>query len=202
MRIVCSTLYTVYNAYQITHNMKPLYTKYYILNTPQDTSRNTKYSVLDTGYSPRTRGVATLPTVMVMGVIALAITVGITSVALTESFISQGSAQSSRALFYAESGARDALIKIARKKDYTCSTSDCYTIEFSINGCSNGSDCAKVSVSAGTGTTASPKVITVKGIMKSSTRTLQVSVVLDAGTTDATLQYGTVTSAIWTELTN
>ncbi len=148
------------------------------------------------------RGVATLPTVMVMGVIALAIAVGITAVALTESFISQGSAQSSRALFYAESGARDALVKIARNKGYTCSTTDCYTIDFSTSGCSNSNDCARVSVSAAAGTTAAPKIITSKGIMKSSTRTLQVSVVLDAGTSVAVDQHGAITSATWTELTN
>ncbi len=161
-------------------------------------SQNSKFKIQN---STR-RGVATLPTVMVMGIITLAIAVGITSVALTESFISQGSAHSSRALFYAESGARDALVKIARKKDYICSNADCYIIDFSTSGCSLGNDCAKVSVSAGTGTTASPKVITSKGSMKSSTRTLQVSVILDAGTTDAALQYGTITSPTWSELTN
>ncbi len=161
-----------------------------------------KLSTFNFQPSTRSRGIATLPTVMVMGVIALAIAIGITAVALTESFISQGSAQSSRALFYAESGARDALVKIARNKNYTCSTTDCYTIDFSTNGCSLGNDCAKVSVSIGTGTTADPKIVTAKGIMKSSTRTLRVSVILDAGTTDATLQYGAVTSVTWTELTN
>lgn len=150
----------------------------------------------------RTRGVASLPTVMVLGVMALAIAAGITAVALSESFISQGSGQSSRALFYAESGARDALVKIARNKDYTCSTTDCYTIDFSTSGCSTGNDCAKVTVSAGIGTTADPKIITSKGVMKASTRTLQINVVLDAGTTDATLQYGAITSTTWSELTN
>ncbi len=148
------------------------------------------------------RGVATLPTVMVMGVMALAVAVGLTTVALSELLISQGSGQSARALFYAEAGARDALIKIARDKNYTCSTTDCYSVDFSTNGCSTGNDCAKVSVSAGTGTTASPKVITSRGTMKSSQRRLQVSVILDAGTTDVTLQHGAVTNATWTELTN
>ena len=143
-----------------------------------------------------TRGVATLPTVLVLGVMALAIAVGITAVSLTESFISQGGAQSSRALFYAESGARDALVKIARNKNYTCSAVDCYTIDFSTNGCSLLNDCAKVSVSAGVGTGGDPKIITSKGIMKSSTRRIQVSVVFDASAN------GEIASATWTELTN
>jgi len=143
-----------------------------------------------------TRGVATLPTVLVLGVMALAIAVGVTAVSLTESFISQGGAQSSRALFYAESGARDALVKIARNKNYTCSTADCYMIDFSANGCSLQNDCAKVSVSAGVGSAGDPKVITSRGIMKSSTRRIQVSVIFDAAAN------GEIASATWTELTN
>ena len=135
------------------------------------------------------RGVATLPTVLVLGIMTLAVVVGITSVSLTESFISQGSAQSSKALFYAESGARDALIKIARDKTYLCATTDCYTIDFSTNGCSLGNDCAKVKVTGSD----TAKVVTSKGIMKASTRTLQVDVVIN---TD-----GEITSATWTELT-
>lgn len=155
--------------------------------------------------SRNTRGVATLPTVMVLGIVALVVAVSITAVSLSESFISQGSAQSSRALFYAEAGARDALIKIARNKSYTCSGSApnyCYTIDFSTNGCSLGNDCAKVAVSSGVGTTADPKIIISKGIMKASSRTLQVSVILDSGTSVVASQYGLITSATWSELTN
>ena len=63
-------------------------------------------------------GVASLPTIIPLTVIILAIGIGITSLALTESLISAGQKQSSQALFYAEAGARDALIKIARNKKY------------------------------------------------------------------------------------
>lgn len=146
------------------------------------------------------RGVAMLPTVMILGVMSLAVTLGITAVSLTESFISQGSTQSSRALFYAEAGARDALVKIARKKNYSCTAEDCYSIDFSANGCSLGNDCARVTVSAGVGTTSDPKIITSKGIMKSSTRTLQINVVLDNGTNVPGNQHGLITSAVWTEI--
>lgn len=140
-------------------------------------------------------GIATLPTVMVLGVLSLAVAVGITAVALTESFISQGSAQSSRALFYAESGARDALMRIARNKNYTCATTDCYSIDFSANGCSTGNDCARVSVSGGVGTSGSPKIITSKGIMRASARTMEVRVVLD------TSGNGEISSVAWNEIT-
>ncbi|MCX6755013.1 MAG: hypothetical protein NT068_00530 [Candidatus Nomurabacteria bacterium] len=148
------------------------------------------------------KGIATLPTVMILGMMTLAIVVSITSMAFNELLISQGASQSSNALFYAEAGARDALTRIARNKNYTCSTTDCYSLDFITNGCSNNTDCAKITVSAGLGTTGDPKIITSKGIMKSSNRSVQVSVVLDSGTTDASLQNGEITSSTWTELTN
>lgn len=141
-------------------------------------------------------GIATLPTVMILGVLSLAVAVSITAVALTESFISQGSAQSSRALFYAEAGARDALVRIARNKNYTCATTDCYMIDFSTNGCSLGNDCAKISVSSGIGTTGDPKIVTSKGLMRASARTIEVRVIFDAGGN------GEIISAAWNELTN
>lgn len=146
-----------------------------------------------------TRGIATLPTVMLLGVMALVVAVSVTTLSFTELFISQGGAQSSRALFYAEAGARDALIKIARNKNYTCSGTApdyCYTIDFSTNGCSLGNDCARVAVSAGVGTIGDPKIVISKGIMKSSTRTMQVSVVMDTNGQIAT----STTQTVWTEI--
>lgn len=148
------------------------------------------------------RGITILPIVMVLGIIALAVAVGILAVSFNESLTSQGLSQSSRALFNAEAGARDALTRIARNKNYVCSSTDCYSLDITANGCSLLSDCAKISVSAGLGTTGDPKIIVSKGIVKSSTRRMQVSVVLDGGTTDPTVQFGVVTSAVWTELTN
>jgi len=149
----------------------------------------------------KTRGVATIPIVLILGVLALAIALGVATLSYNDSTISQSSNQSSRALFYAEAGARDALTKIARDKTYTCASADCYLVDFISNGCTNNTDCAKVTVSSGAGTTGDPKIITSKGIMKSSTRTMQVSVTLDSGTGDPTLQYGAITNTEWTELT-
>ena len=144
------------------------------------------------------RGVTTLPAVILLGVISLVVAVSITTLAFTESFISQGSSQSSKALLYAETGVRDALIKIARNKNFTCGAVDCYVIDFSTNGCALGENCAKVSVSGGTGTVGSPKIITSRGIMRSSTRTLQASVILDGGGASD----GVITTATWSEVTN
>jgi len=150
----------------------------------------------------KNKGIATLPTVIIISLMALVVVVSITSVALNQINISQKQAQSSVALFYAEAGARDALVRIARNKNYTCSSVDCYDVDFITNGCSLGTNCAKVSVSAGIGTTADPKIITSKGTMKSSNRKIEVSVILDSGTTTASLQKGEITSTTWTEVTN
>lgn len=141
----------------------------------------------------KSRGVATLPTVMVMGVMALAVAVGLTSVALNESFISQGSGQSSRALFYAEAGARDALIRIARNKNFATSS---YATYFStdLTTCAAGNNgCALVSVATTTTTTS---VATSTGYMKSSQRTIVVNVTLSSD------DYGTIATTTWREATN
>lgn len=144
-------------------------------------------------------GIATLPTVIVIGMLALAVAVSITALSFNELLISQGQAQSSAALVYGEAGARDALTRIARNKNYVCSTTDCYSIDFVANGCTNSTDCAKVTVSSGVGTSADPKIITSKGITSASTRRIQVTVQMDGG---ASVTNGEITSAVWAELTN
>lgn len=148
------------------------------------------------------KGIAALPTIMLLGMMTLAIVVSVTSITFNQMFISQGQSQSQNALFYAESGARDALTRIARDKTYSCISDDCYNIDYVSNGCVNNTDCSKVTVSAGLGTTADPKIITSKGIMKSSVRKMEVRVVLDGGTTDGASQKGQITETVWTELTN
>ncbi len=142
-------------------------------------------------------GIATLPTVMLLGIVTLAVAVSLATVSFSESFISQSGTQSSKALFYAESGARDALIRIARDKNYVCSTVDCYEIAFVTNGCGSPLlGCARVSVDIGTGTPGSPKIITSKGLMQSSSRTINVSVIFD---TDGN---GEIATTTWSENTN
>ena len=150
----------------------------------------------------KNRGIATLPTVIVIGLVALAVVASITSMSLNELLISQGSAQSASALFYAEAGARDALTRIARNKNYSCSVADCYSLDFVTNGCSAGDSCAKISVSSGVGSTGDPKIIVSKGIKGASIRKMQVTVILDGGTSTASLQNGQITSTAWIELTD
>lgn len=142
----------------------------------------------------RRRGVATLPTVILLGIMALVVAVGITTLSFSELMISQGGSQSSRALFYAESGARDALLKIARNKNYECVATDCYTVYFTPSAsCTGvGGGCAKVSVGAGT----TSKIATSTGVMGASTRTMRVSVTLDTNGQIAT----STTETVWTEI--
>ncbi len=142
------------------------------------------------------RGVASIPIVLVFGILIVAIGVGITALSFTEGIIAQGGFQSSRALLYAEGGARDALVRIARNKNYVCATTDCYTLNFVANGCSAGTACARVSVSAGVGSIADPKIITSKGQASLNTRMLQVRVVLDSA------QNGEIATSTWQEITN
>ena len=154
---------------------------------------HTKYRIRNTVLHTASRGVATLPTVMVMGVMALAVAVGITAVALNESFISQGSGQSARALFYAEAGARDALLKIARNKNYATSS---YPIYFSadLTACTTGNNgCALVSVATTTTTTS---IATSTGYMKAAQRTVVVGITL------APDDYGAIASTTWSEPVN
>ncbi len=139
-------------------------------------------------------GAATLPTIIALSVLILVVGAGITAGALSESFISLGQKRSSEALIFAEAGARDALVRIARNKKYVCAAADCYQIDFTSGGCANSEGCAKISVSSGVGSEADPKVVVSKGISGSSIRELRVSVILDASL------YGRIATTTWAEL--
>ncbi len=148
------------------------------------------------------KGIATLPTIIILGMMVLAVVVSVTSVTMNEVIISQGQKDSQNALFYAEAGARDALVKVARNKNYSCTSTDCYSIAFATNGCTNNRGCAKITVSSGLGTSADHKIITSKGISNSSIHKIKVDVLFDGGTSDDASQKGEITSAIWSELTD
>ena len=135
-----------------------------------------------------------MPIILVFGILIIAIGVGITAMSFSESLVSQSGYQGTRALLFAEGGARDALERLARKKNYSCATTDCYSINFGAGGCSSGSGCAYVKVSTGAGSVADPKIITSKGISGINVRTLQVSVVYDAS------QFGQIATSTWQEI--
>ena len=137
-----------------------------------------------------------MPIILVFGILTVAVGVGITALSFSETFSAQSSYNSTRALLYAEAGARDALERIARNKLYSCTTSDCYTLDLETNGCSTNAACARISVSAGLGTTGNPKIITAEGQAGLHVRTFRVDVIFDEALD------GEIASTTWQEATN
>ncbi len=144
------------------------------------------------------RGIASLPIILALMILIVAVAVGITTLSFTENLISAGDNNSAQALQYAEGGARDALERIARNKTYGCTSatsSNCYSIDFATNGCALGTGCAQVVVSTSTGTTSAPKAITSTGQVGANIRIVGVQVIFDTST------YGQIATTTWTEIT-
>lgn len=154
-------------------------------------SLNSKFHILNAD-----RGAASLPSIIAVGLLILVIGVSITAISLSESFVSLGSSQSATALSYAELGAKDALIRIVRNKNYSGS----YTINMVANGCTTGDGCATVTVSTDNGSQATPKLVDSTGQMKTSTRKVRVSVqYIQYG---GSVYSGEIATSTWQEITN
>ncbi|MBI5134168.1 MAG: hypothetical protein HZA81_02165 [Candidatus Taylorbacteria bacterium] len=139
-------------------------------------------------------GAATVPIILVFGVLIVAIGIGISSMSLSETLSTQSSYQASRALIYAEAGARDALERIARSHSYSCPSEDCYSLPFAAGGCSPATACARITVSAGTGAAGDPKVIVSKGHSGVNVRTIEVKAYFDASL------FGEIQDTQWREV--
>lgn len=134
------------------------------------------------------RGIATIPIILALTVLIIAVGLTVSAVAFNETFIAQEFFRSSKALTYAEAGARDALVKITRDGRYTSAG---YNIEFVANGCTAPNDgCATITVTSGT----SPKTIVSSGRVKNNIRKVQVTVTLDAN--------WVITGTSWQEISN
>ncbi len=144
----------------------------------------------------KNKGAAAMPIVIALGVLIVIVVLGVTAISGADGFMTQAAYQSTRANFFAEAGAREALTRVARDKNYTCSTADCYSLDMATAGCSLGTGCASMSVSAGVGTILDPKIITAKGVSGASIHTLQVNVVFDASGN------GEIASTTWQEIGN
>jgi len=117
-------------------------------------------------------GVASIPTILVL--MALIISAGalIATISISDNISVNDTSNSGRALNYAQLGAKDALERVTRNKDYSGS----YVIEIVSGGCSGiYSGCASVSVSSGS----APKIINVEGRKEDIKRKIQVDVNLD-----------------------
>ncbi len=142
------------------------------------------------------QGVASLPTVLALTLLILASSIGMASWSFSESFGTFAQNESARAYVYAESGARDALLRIARNSKYSCTSVECYSIDLEASGCTSNSACARVSVSSDNGASSTPKIITSTGRVNSYQRKVQVSVFFDTNLN------GEIATTTWQELSN
>ncbi|OHA48385.1 MAG: hypothetical protein A2991_02150 [Candidatus Terrybacteria bacterium RIFCSPLOWO2_01_FULL_58_14] len=140
-------------------------------------------------YSDYRRGVAALPLALAILAIIIAVGSGILIVSYAQSQAAAAAGRTVQAVQYAEAGARDALMRIARNRDFN--NTGGYTIEFVSGGCSGTQEgCVTVTVSTAT----TPKVIVSTAQVRNTTRALQVDVTFDASSN------GEITSVVWTEL--
>jgi Tfp pilus assembly protein PilX len=144
-------------------------------------------------YKHHSRGVASLPTILVVVILILIVAISVAALAMNESSSSASQANTVTAKEYAKAGARDALEQVAINKDYFTPTSTPYTISFVTNGCTNNNGCATVSVSSNVGSQADPKIITSIGTVGNNSIEVQVSVILDSSL------YGQIATTTWQE---
>ncbi len=135
------------------------------------------------------KGVATLPTILVLAILILAVGTSIALLGLNSTLTAQTQSNGQTALFYAESGAKDALLRLARNSSYTCSTNNCYSINMATGGCTSNTACALVTVSSG-----SPKTITSIGESGTVQRKIVVQPTIDAN--------GAITGYTWSDSAN
>ncbi len=143
------------------------------------------------------RGFANLPVLLALTALLMVIGTAIAALTINELFDTQDVRYSREAIRYAESGAKDALLKVTRNKTYSCASGPLcpYTIEFVEDGCgAPKTGCATVSVSSGVGSAVDPKIITSTGLSGEAIRKVQVTVIFDASLN------GEITSAVWTEV--
>ena len=135
-------------------------------------------------FSYNQTGMASIPTVLVLMALIISVGVLISSISISDNASVSDTNNSGRALNYAQLGAKDALERIVRNKDYVGS----YSVSIVNGGCVDPYNaCANVVVGAGS----NPKIINVEGRSKDLKRKIQVDVTLDSN--------GLITSYNWKE---
>ncbi|HLC99578.1 MAG TPA: hypothetical protein VJC11_01295 [Patescibacteria group bacterium] len=114
------------------------------------------------------RGVALLPVILVLFGLVAVVGIAIAAVSVSEGLISVTKDASDEAFVIAESGVQDALMKLARDKDFTSGGG--YTL--SVSG-----GTATITV---TGSVPGTKTITSTGTLNSKSRRIQAAVTVDA----------------------
>jgi len=130
-------------------------------------------------------GIASLPTVMVLSLMIIIIGILITTLSFNENSTAGSWNKSARALSYAEIGAKDALMKLARDKNIATSTE----LTLVAGGCSAPfAGCVSTVIATSTGKT----TITSAGRVEEVTRRITVESSVDAA--------GLISSSTWQEL--
>lgn len=130
------------------------------------------------------RGVASIPVALSLIMLVIAVGLMIASLSAGERLLAGNLTDSSRAAYYAQSGVRDALERLARNKSYSGS----YSIDMAAGGCSAPfAGCATVAVNDGAGT----KIASSTGRVGDIYRRVQVEVTLDSN--------GLITAHSWQE---
>lgn len=130
-------------------------------------------------------GVASVPTVIVLMALIVSAGVVISSISISDNLSVSQSNNSDKALNYAQLGAKDALERVVRNKDYT----GAYNLELVSGGCVDPFiGCVSVTVNPDS----NPKIINSEGQMGEVKRKIQVNVNLD--------ENGLITNYAWQEL--
>lgn len=124
------------------------------------------------------RGVAALPTVLIIAMVVVIASIGIASSGFVESLVSFGDYESKQAFAVAEAGAQDALKRLVRDKTCTCN----YTLTL-------GSGTATITVSG-----TNPKTIASVGAVGNKKRKIEVTVSWDGN--------DKASQTAWQEVTN
>lgn len=144
------------------------------------------------------KGAAALLSVSLLALLTLSIGIGILAIAGSENTVSGDSYDAGKALVYAEAGAREALIRIARNKGYSCTApalpTGCFSVEFETGGCAVNQGCARVTVSTGSGASVLPKIVDAEGYAGRAIRKIRVEVLYDPSLR------GEIASTTWREI--
>lgn len=144
------------------------------------------------------QGAAALVSISALALFLLFISIGVGTISFSENAVSGGVSDSKRALIYAEAGAREALIRIARNKAYSCATpalpTGCVVLEMQSGGCTDNTACVRVIVDTDPGSLASPKTVESRGYAGTVSRTIRTEVQYD------TSLYGEMATTTWMDV--
>lgn len=127
----------------------------------------------------RQRGAASIPLVLGIGVLVFLIAISVTSVETSRVYLTQANTDGAQAMQYAEIGIRDALMQLARNRNFGTSSPVIYAIEMATSGCVTLRACAHVAVDTGAGTVLLPKIVSALGYYRNARKGLEARVVFD-----------------------